>query len=291
MSMNTLTQTTLAAAVGASDPFITLAASTGLSFTLPTILFCEGELMTLQQGIGQTTVSTTAYVERTKKRIGHASGATVYIGRPEWFKSYDPAGTATAATEYVTPWINTTNGNIWLIISGVYVLVGNAATTNAGVAASGVTAVETGNARTKVTTLIFTGLSMSSTTAAAKGMGVALYTLPAGANIVKGSNISMAVSGTGSANNASTPVVGLGTTIASGAVSVLSGTAAFQNIMAGQAAADSNGTPTVKTVTTQLAVETGDSHVVYANCAVTWAGVDAAMKMSGTVVIEWETLA
>lgn len=292
MSYNTLTTTTLAAAVSLTDTQIQLASATGLSFTSPTLLFCEGEAMTLTQLPNQTApVATAVGVTRITRKLAHPSGAAVYIGNPSWFRDYDPGGAAVAATEYITPWINIKNGNIWNVVNGVWAIVGNAGITTAGVAAAGVTAVETGNARVHTTVLSFNNLTMAATTNASLGMGVALYTLPAGALFTQGENINVGITGTGTANNASTPVVGLGTTIASGAVSVLSGTAAFQNMMAGQTAANCTGTPTVKTVTTSLVVESGDSHVVYLNVAAAWAGVDAGMKASGTVTIEWTLLA
>lgn len=88
-----------------------------------------------------------------------------------------------------------------------------------------------------------------------------------------------------------TPVVGLGTTIASGAVAVLSGTAAFQNILAGQTAANVNGTALNHAVSTVLAIQTGDSHDVFLNVAHNWAASgDAGIIVGGRVAIIWAEL-
>jgi hypothetical protein len=89
--------------------------------------------------------------------------------------------------------------------------------------------------------------------------------------------------------------IGLGTVIASGAVSVLGGTATFENILTGQTAANASGTPTVKTVVNQhLAIEAAGAHTVHLNIADTWAdtaGADLTGDIAGTVVIKWSLLA
>lgn len=88
--------------------------------------------------------------------------------------------------------------------------------------------------------------------------------------------------------DADTPDVGLGTTIASGAVAVLGGTAAFENILTGQTAADCNGTATKAVVGTILATGASDSKAIYLNVADGWAASgETACPVTGTVVIEW----
>ena len=94
--------------------------------------------------------------------------------------------------------------------------------------------------------------------------------------------------------DADTPDVGLGTVIASGVVSVLSGTATFENIMTGQTFNDCNGTAEVKTTVATsspfaLVVETADAHTVYLNVADTWAGADD-ITGTGTIIIDWTFL-
>lgn len=123
---------------------------------------------------------------------------------------------------------------------------------------------------------------------ASLGLGKAIYTFPAGDIIVMGSKLNVAITQTEDNITDDTPDVGLGTTVASGAVAVLGGTAAFENIHTGQTAADCDGTATVNTLNTQLVIESADSHVVYLNVADGWAADgDAAALLSGQVILLW----
>ena len=101
--------------------------------------------------------------------------------------------------------------------------------------------------------------------------------------------MSVAITQTEGNITADTPDVGIGTTIGSGVVAVLGGTAAFENIITGQTAADCDGTATVKTIGGQLlVVETGDNHTIYLNVADGWAADgDAAAILTGRVVLNW----
>jgi hypothetical protein len=169
-----------------------------------------------------------------------------------------------------------------------------------GVAATNVTAQELGDARTHTTVLTLGPAAVLPAIAggAALALGVLLYTLPAGAQVIEACHTNVAIQDSGGGHiTANTPVVGVGTTIASGAVAVLSGTAAFQNINAGVAAADCNGTPTVDTsVATaspfQLVTEVGGAKNIYLNVAATWsASGDPGALLSGTITIRWNTMA
>jgi len=124
---------------------------------------------------------------------------------------------------------------------------------------------------------------------AALGVGKLLMTLPSVESIISGSSINVAVKETQGNVTADTPDIGIGTTIASGVISVLGGTAAFENILTGQTAADCDGTATVETVTTALALTTGGvAKTIYLNIADGWAASgDAAAVISGTVTIWW----
>ncbi len=123
---------------------------------------------------------------------------------------------------------------------------------------------------------------------AALGVGKLIYTFPAGEIVVNSSYINLAITQTQGNITANTPAVGLGTTIASGVISVLSGTAAFEHIMAGQAAANCSGTATVKTVGTQLVIASAANHTVYINASAVWSlSGDAAALLTGTVVLNW----
>lgn len=121
-------------------------------------------------------------------------------------------------------------------------------------------------------------------------LGKLILTLPSVECIIKAAAMSLAIKQTQAHITADTPDIGLGTTVASGAVAVLGGTAAFENILTGQTAADCDGTPTVETVVSSpLALTTGGvNKTIYANVADGWAASgDAAAKLRGTVELWW----
>lgn len=123
-------------------------------------------------------------------------------------------------------------------------------------------------------------------------VGVKAISFPAGEVIVMGSNINLALTASQENITADTPDLGLGTTIGSGAVAVLGGTAAFENIHTGQTAADCDGTATVNTVGTQLVIESANSHDVFVNVADGWAASgDDALGLTGTFTILWAKVA
>lgn len=169
-------------------------------------------------------------------------------------------------------------------------------TSNANVGAipvlSGLTVAEYGNETTHKTVLTFANAAVGSPLSAANlGFGTLIYTLPAGACLVKASKLDLALQGTGTVD-ADTPDVGLGTVVASGAVAVLSGTATFENILTGQTFNDCNGTAevvTAKATTSpfELVIETAGAHTIYLNIADGWAGADS-LTATGTVTIEWD---
>jgi hypothetical protein len=159
---------------------------------------------------------------------------------------------------------------------------------------AGLTCDEYGNGSNHRTVLTMDAMAVGSPTgAAALGFGKLLYTLPAGACLIKASKINFSLQAGGTVD-ADTPDVGLGTVIASGVVSVLSGTATFENILTGQTFNDCNGTAEVKTALATsspfaLVVETADAHTIYLNVADTWAGADD-LTATGTIVLEWSFL-
>lgn len=90
---------------------------------------------------------------------------------------------------------------------------------------------------------------------------------------------------------ADTPDLGLGTTIASGAIAVLGGTAAFENIMTGQTMNDCNGTVEELALSTALLIPASGSHDVFLNVADGWAeDGDAGIVVRGKVVLLWSVL-
>lgn len=168
--------------------------------------------------------------------------------------------------------------------------------TNVGTAATGVTAVETGDGHQHRTVLTVNTTLPAIAGGASLGVGKLLYTLPAGAVIVDAAYMSLAITQTQGNITADTPDGGLGTVIASGAVAVLGGTATFENIITGQTFDDCNGTAEVKatipTAGVPLVIEAAGARTVYFNVADGWAASgDAAALLTGTVVLSWRFLA
>lgn len=124
------------------------------------------------------------------------------------------------------------------------------------------------------------------------GVGKKIFTFPSGVIRVFGAYQSVSIKQTQGNITADTPDVGLGTTIASGAVALLSSTAAFENILTGQTFADCDGTASTAHVATDLLIAAGDSHDVYLNVADGWAasGDDAAI-LRGKVCLLWAKIA
>jgi hypothetical protein len=160
-----------------------------------------------------------------------------------------------------------------------------------------VTAQEYGDGKHHVTVITISNTNTLPAIAggAALGVGVLLYTFPAGAQVINSSYINVAITQTQGHITSDTPTVGLGTVVASGAISVLSGTSTFQNISVGKAAADCNGTPTeqaaIPTAGHGLVLDVGSTKSLYFNAAANWsANGDTGAKLSGTVTVEWTTL-
>jgi hypothetical protein len=157
----------------------------------------------------------------------------------------------------------------------------------APVAAPNVSIQDSVDGKRHITTAMFDNLSMGATTNASLAMGKLLFTLPAGAILIKGSNLSVAVTGSGVANAADTPDLGIGTLIGSGAQSTLNNVGATaENILTGQTVGDCVGTVCAATVTTNVSIETAGTKTIYLNISDGWAGI-ATIYCSGSVVVEW----
>ncbi len=179
-------------------------------------------------------------------------------------------------------------------VAGVAVHVGDPSEfpyQDVGAAGTGVTATEYVNGRHHITTLQFSDLALGSVTNANKAIGALVYTLPAGAILVKSAKISVAMYGSGATCDADTPDIGLGTTIGSGVQALLSGVGtAAENILTGQTADDCDGTAEVITLDCTLAIESTGDHTVYFNAAAgPWAGA-CDITATGTVYLEWVKL-
>lgn len=159
---------------------------------------------------------------------------------------------------------------------------------NIGTAATGVLAVELGDSSNHVTELDISTVLGAIAGGADLGLGIPLYTFPAGVINQKAASINVDFDELDGNVTADTPELGLGTTVAAGAVAVLGGTPAFENIHTGTAMADCNGTPLVSTLATSLVINAAGDHVVYLNTADGWAaGGEAAMPVTGKVTLEW----
>ncbi len=164
--------------------------------------------------------------------------------------------------------------------------------TTSGVAATGVTAVESGSGHYHTTVLTVNTVLPDIAGGAALSVGKLLYTLPAGALVVNCSNMNLSITQTDGNITADTPDGGLGTTIAAGANATLNLTSGAENILTGQTFNDCDGTAEVKTVADQvLVIESAGNHTVYFNVADTWAASgDDAAALAGTVTLNWVKL-
>lgn len=105
----TLSTTTLAESVGASDQQVKVASTSGL---IPgRQLFVGGELMEV------VSLGINPWVNVLRGRGGtagmaHDSGMTIYIGRADQFYGADPVGSPPNAIP-VSPHINVTTGDVW----------------------------------------------------------------------------------------------------------------------------------------------------------------------------------
>lgn len=169
-------------------------------------------------------------------------------------------------------------------------LVAGKNTVNLGTAGTGFSAVEYGDAYQHTTVLTANTALGAIAGGAALGVGKLAYTLPDGACIVNSAYINLAIQQTEDNITADTPAIGLGTTIAAGAIANFSGDATMENVLTEQTAADCDGTATVKTVADQvLVIESASNHTIYVNVADTWAASgDAGAGLTGIIVLNWQ---
>lgn len=169
-------------------------------------------------------------------------------------------------------------------------------TASIGTAATGFTATELGYSRRHRTELAVDTVFGAITGGASLGLGLLAYTFPAGEIIVNSVHMNIALTALDGNIDADTPDLGIGTVVASGAVAVLSGTGTFENLLTGQTVTDCTGTATVKTTIPTAAVPfviaTASAHTVYLNVADGWAASgEAALPVTGTIVIDWDFIA
>lgn len=167
-----------------------------------------------------------------------------------------------------------------------------ATTQNVGTAASGVTATEFGTGRIHNTLLAFTAKALTPTIPAdAEGVGALLYTFPAGVILIHACRLKCTAGSFGSATNAAD--VGLGTVIATLDVSVLSGTATFEDLITGQTVADVSSfvldKTTIPTAGAPKVIEAAGAHTVHLNAAATWNAASTG-TVTGSVELVWSFL-
>ena len=179
-------------------------------------------------------------------------------------------------------------------------------TTNVGTVTTASTTVaeEHGDAISHFTKLTMTNFVVGTgADNASLGIGAKFYTFPAGTIIVRDATL---VGGTTLAADVTTgsPEVGIGTVIASGAVSVLSGTATFEDIIDGNASAtggDTTGNLTGAAIYKNSDGSTRDSVLIkttggkardlFLNVAVAWPNSTTgtlAVTFTGVITIKWQ---
>lgn len=204
-----------------------------------------------------------------------------------WFSDINTWGPLYLDFNTVTSPSESTAAGLASAING---LVYESAPDNAGVAAAGVTAVESGTNDFHKTVLTVSNLDLGAIAAAAnEATGALVYTLPAGNIQVVGAFMSIALTNSDGNIDADTPDVGVGTTVGSGAQALLSGVgAAAENIITGTTAADVTGTATVTSVADiALQIAPAGDHTVYLNVADGWAGAETGVIANGTITMVW----
>jgi len=159
-------------------------------------------------------------------------------------------------------------------------------------------AEEYGDAVTRITRLTMTAFSLGNVGDAANlGIGAKFYTLPPGSHMVENASIKGTFDAAVS-SVASTPEIGIGTVIASGAVTVLGGTATFENVIEGATIADV-GNEAIERIDepnaaapAPLLITTAGSHDLFLNAAAAWADVAAVAPLlfTGVVTLRWRKI-
>lgn len=172
-------------------------------------------------------------------------------------------------------------------------------TTGAGTAGTNVTAVETmGLDGRRTTTLTLTAVSLGNGGDGADlAIGALIYTLPAGNIVMHGeAHVSGAFSSTGAYTNVLD--AGIGSVIGSGVVSVLGGTATFEDLIGGTTtgALNAGGALVASQQSTgsipNRLVAAAAAHTLHLNAAGTWTNIAAASPVlfTGTVQFTWQVV-
>lgn len=164
--------------------------------------------------------------------------------------------------------------------------------------ATGLSGVEQGDAVNHKTVLTLADFPVGSAVgAAALAFGGLVYTLPAGAQLMDITYMSVALTGTVTIV-ADTPEIGIGSVVASGAVLVLNGTATFMDYVTEQTSGAISGANTTTVLLGATAgIHTGialnvaaSAKTLYLNVADTWAGA-GDVTATGTITLTWKFVA
>lgn len=179
--------------------------------------------------------------------------------------------------------------------SGKFLLSSDAGTVTTS---STTTAVEAGDGIWHITKLTMTNFSLGNVgDNASLGIGAKFYTLPAGVLMIENASLTGTFDADVDATN-STPEIGIGTVIASGAVSVLGGTATFENVIEGATIADVDAeaysvvdNPNGST-NSPLLITAAGSHDLFLNAAAAWANVTTAAPLlfTGVITVKWRKI-
>jgi len=242
--------------------------------TTTAIKALDGDLIDLTLTSDSSTITVNA--EKVKNVWVSGSGSKV---------KYDEEG---AAWNYLT--VTQTPTQVQALVN-----TASSITAPVGTAGTDVTAVETGNGKDIITTLTFNSAELTIAGAAAEAVGHLAYTFPAGVHFHEVTDMNINLQGGGTVD-ADTPDVGVGSVIGTGAVSVLSGTATFEDYITGQTATDVSGTAIPATTVATAGALTGisintasDVKTLHLNVADTWAGADT-ITVTGTIVVKWSVL-
>lgn len=110
--------TTMLASPVVADPalqnFISLVSNAAVTTPGQTLLYVDHEAMLVGSIAPITGQLTVQRGYNGTVSAAHNSGATVYVGSPSQFYTYDPSGACVTATVQVTPWINILTGTQWV---------------------------------------------------------------------------------------------------------------------------------------------------------------------------------
>jgi hypothetical protein len=182
--------------------------------------------------------------------------------------------------------------------SGAKIINGSVLTTdNVGTAATGVTATEWGDGHYNHVKLAFSALTIGTVDTGTGNNGAlskVLYTLPTtnGAHyVVDLATINLALSSTNGNLHANTPNLGLGTSAASGSISLISQTTNANDLFAGSTMTDVNGSTvfTTKVPTTKI-IDLNAERNIRLNLAEKFGAADngGVIKATGSVVFSYK---